>query len=192
MSGSVALFMGALLDALIGPNIFVPGEPFLIAAGYQFHQGMIGGVIAVLLGGLLGDQLSYFIGKRYGRKAQHSLIKWKPKTRRLLARCRFLLQTRGNVVLMFARLLGPIAWFVPFVAGVNQIQWRRFSLFSSIGLCLGVGQFIFLGYALSYGLDKFPWLIESKILIIEYRYSITAVFIFGVFLLMTKKLRWKK
>lgn len=50
-----SLFIGALLDALIGPNLFVPGEPFLIAAGYQLHQGVVTGVFAVLLGGFIGD-----------------------------------------------------------------------------------------------------------------------------------------
>ncbi len=62
------LFVGALLDALIGPNLIVPGEPFLLAAGYQLHAGHISGVIAVFLGGLIGDQSSYWIGYRYGYK----------------------------------------------------------------------------------------------------------------------------
>ena len=50
MEGAVSLFFGALMDALIGPNLFVPGEPFLLAAGYQLHQGIVTGVLAVLLG----------------------------------------------------------------------------------------------------------------------------------------------
>ena len=66
MFEGASLFIGALLDALIGPNLFVPGEPFLIAAGYQLHQGIITGVFAVLLGGFLGDQASYFIGRKVG------------------------------------------------------------------------------------------------------------------------------
>ncbi len=51
MLEAISLFFGAFLDATIGPNLFVPGEPFLLAAGYQLHQGVIWGVVAVLLGG---------------------------------------------------------------------------------------------------------------------------------------------
>ena len=96
MYASMTLFIGALLDALIGPNLFVPGEPFLIAAGYQLHQGLWYGVIAVLCGGLIGDQLSYLIGYHYGRKAQKKLIQWQPKIRRPIARCRLLLKRKGT------------------------------------------------------------------------------------------------
>lgn len=39
MFEGIGLFFGALGDALIGPNLFVPGEPFFIAAGYQAYSG---------------------------------------------------------------------------------------------------------------------------------------------------------
>ncbi len=191
MYDSMTLFIGALLDALIGPNLFVPGEPFLIAAGFQLHQGIWVGVVAVVMGGLLGDQLSYFIGRRFGRNAQRRLIKWQPKTRRPIARCRLLLQRKGNAVLMFARLLGPVAWIVPFIAGVNQISWRRFSVFATIGLFLGVGQFVLWGYLLSYGLEAFPWFNDVKVFVIEHKQFIITFFTVIVILATAYKYQWK-
>ncbi|MGF1901647.1 LssY C-terminal domain-containing protein [Aliivibrio sifiae] len=191
MYDSMTLFIGALLDALIGPNLFVPGEPFLIAAGFQLHQGIWGGVAAVVMGGLLGDQLSYFIGRRFGRNAQRRLIKWQPKTRRPIARCRLLLQRKGNAVLMFARLLGPVAWIVPFIAGVNQISWRRFSVFATIGLFFGVGQFVLWGYLLSYGLEAFPWFNDVKVFVIEHKQFIITFFTVIVILATAYKYQWK-
>ncbi len=191
MYDSMTLFIGALLDALIGPNLFVPGEPFLIAAGFQLHQGIWVGVVAVVMGGLLGDQLSYFIGRRFGRNAQRRLIKWQPKTRRPIARCRLLLQRKGNAVLMFARLLGPVAWIVPFIAGVNQISWCRFSVFATIGLFLGVGQFVLWGYLLSYGLEAFPWFNDVKVFVIEHKQFIITFFTVIVILATAYKYQWK-
>ncbi|AXN30685.1 LssY C-terminal domain-containing protein [Vibrio coralliilyticus] len=191
MFEGASLFIGALLDALIGPNLFVPGEPFLIAAGYQLHQGVITGVFAVLLGGFLGDQASYFIGRKVGVPAQKKLIKWQPKTRRPIARCRHLMAKRGNTVLAFARLLGPVAWVVPFIAGTNKITWVRFSVFSSIGLVLGVGQFVMWGYLLAYGIDKFPMIAEVKAVIVEHQASLIAVAASLVFLFIGKRLKWR-
>ncbi|KLN66966.1 LssY C-terminal domain-containing protein [Vibrio sp. VPAP30] len=186
-----SLFVGALLDALIGPNLFVPGEPFLLAAGYQLQQGIVTGVIAVLLGGFIGDQVSYFIGRKMGIPAQKKLIRWQPKTRRPIARCRHLMAKKGNYVLAFARLLGPVAWVVPFVAGSQKITWVRFSLYSTIGLLLGVGQFVAWGYLFGYGIDKFPLLNEIKIFIVEHKATLVA---FGVsigFYLIGRKLGWR-
>ncbi|MEZ8103011.1 LssY C-terminal domain-containing protein [Vibrio bivalvicida] len=186
-----SLFVGALLDALVGPNLFVPGEPFLLAAGYQLQQGIVTGVIAVLLGGFIGDQVSYFIGRKMGIPAQKKLIRWQPKTRRPIARCRQLMAKKGNYLLAFARLLGPVAWVVPFVAGSQKITWIRFSVYSTIGLLLGVGQFVAWGYLLGYGIDKFPLLNEIKIFIVEHKATLVA---FGVsigFYLIGRKLGWR-
>ncbi|WP_425665815.1 LssY C-terminal domain-containing protein [Vibrio tubiashii] len=186
-----SLFVGALLDALIGPNLFVPGEPFLLAAGYQLQQGIITGVIAVLLGGFIGDQVSYLIGRRLGNPAQRKLIRWQSKTRRPIARCRHLMAKKGNYVLAFARLLGPIAWVVPFIAGSQKISWARFSLYSTIGLFLGVGQFVAWGYLLGYGIDNFPILNEAKVFLVEHKAILIAVGASVGFYLIGRKLRWR-
>ncbi|MGD8112704.1 LssY C-terminal domain-containing protein [Vibrio sp. TRT 17S01] len=151
------LFFGALFDALIGPNLFVPGEPFFLAAGYQLFQGIWTGVIAVVLGAWLGDQLSYLAGRRFGLSGQKRLVRWQPKLRRVFARCRLLLHKRANYILVFSRLLGPLAWVVPFIAGSYKVTWSRFSLFSMIGLILGVGQFVLWGYLLALGVGSFTW-----------------------------------
>lgn len=151
------LFFGAFLDALIGANLFVPGEPFLLAAGYQLYDGLWYGVIAVALGGLFGDQISFFIGKNLGNKAQQRLISWQPKTQRPIARFRLLFAKKGNLVLIFARLLGPIAWVVPFLAGSQRVSWQRFTACDILGLILGIGQWILWGYLLAAGLQSMPW-----------------------------------
>lgn len=187
----VSLFLGAFLDALIGPNLIVPGEPFLIAAGYQLHQGSYLAVFSVLLGGFLGDQLSYQIGKKYGRKGSKKLINWQPKLRRTMAKCRLLMVKKGNYVLLFARLLGPVAWVVPFMAGTNGIRWRRFTVYSSIGLILGVGQFIVWGYLLSYGVDNVAALSKVKTFLLAHQYSLLALFAAGLFLYVGIKYKYR-
>lgn len=192
MLEAISLFFGAFLDATIGPNLFVPGEPFLLAAGYQLHQGVIWGVVAVLLGGWIGDQLSYFIGKRSGSKAQKKLIRWQAKTRRPIARCRLLMKKRGNAILIFARLLGPVAWVVPFMAGTANVSWKRFTVCSSIGLILGVGQFVVAGYLLAAGLNTWIPLDSIKFILVEHKLLIASVLIASVFALVAWKKNWSR
>ncbi|MEI8609204.1 LssY C-terminal domain-containing protein [Enterovibrio sp. Hal110] len=192
MFESFGLFLGAFFDALIGPNLFVPAEPFLLAAGYQLYDGIISGVFMVLLGGFLGDQISYFAGRKFGKPAQQKLMKWQPKTRRAFARCRHLMATKGTAALMFSRLLGPVAWVVPFMAGTQKISWARFTIFSSIGLLLGAGQFIFWGFLLAAGVEQYPYIDAFITMLAEHKYSLIAVAATLVLAWVGYVYRWKK
>jgi membrane protein DedA with SNARE-associated domain len=186
MFETLGLFLGSFFDAVIGPNLVVPGEPFMIAAGYQLYTGGYLAVIAVLVGGLLGDQLSFFIGRYYGFSAQKRLLRWQPKIRRPLAQCRLLIKRNSFSVIAFARLLGPIAWVVPFMAGTNHVHWRKFSLYALVGLLLGVGQFVIWGYLLASGVDNVPVLGEIATFVSEHKYTLglslvsLALFYFGL------------
>ncbi|CAK1867807.1 membrane-associated protein [Vibrio crassostreae] len=192
MFDGLGLFLGALGDALIGPNLFVPGEPFFIAAGFQLYSGAWMALVLVMLGGLLGDQLSYFIGYKYGAKAQRRLIKFRPKTKRLIARCRYLVAHKGTYIILFARLLGPIAWVVPFIAGSHRVQWRNFSALAVIGLALGGGQFVAWGMLLAHGVENFPWLNSLKIFISEHHSLIVGVFAVLVFTIIGYRMKWRR
>jgi hypothetical protein len=46
------LFGGAFLDALIGPNLIVMGEPFLLAAGYLLQVQSSAIISALVLEGI--------------------------------------------------------------------------------------------------------------------------------------------
>ncbi len=191
MFETLGLFVGALLDALIGPNLVVPGEPFMIAAGYQLYSGTYMAVAAVLLGGLVGDQLSFLIGRHYGFNAQKALLRWQPKVRRPLARCRLLINRNAFWVIAFARLLGPIAWVVPFMAGANHIRWKKFTAYALVGLVLGVGQFVTWGYLLAAGVDNVPMLNEAATFVSEHKYSLGLSLVSLVLLYFGIKKQWR-
>lgn len=188
------LFFGALLDALIGANIFVHGEPFLLMAGYQLYQGTGVGILAVALGGLIGDQASYLIGRKLGANAQRRLIAWQPKTKRPVARCRLLIKSHGNVLMMFARLLGPVAWVVPFMVGSQRVAWWRFTVFSTFGLILGVGQWVLWGYLLASGINALSWWEGVQTFLLEHQRSLWVAFFGLVLMIMTRfwRIRYAK
>ncbi|MEZ9232992.1 LssY C-terminal domain-containing protein [Vibrio amylolyticus] len=189
--GMISLFMGAMLDALIGPNLFVPGEPFLIAAGYQLHQGVWLGAVLVFTGGWTGEQASYWIGRAMGKGAQRKLTRWLPKSRKTIARVRLFMFRNERSVLIFSRLLGPIAWVVPFLAGVNRIPCLRFTFLSGIGLILGVGQFIILGYLLSYGVESISFVSDILLFGQEHLYSLLVIASTLLFIIIGFYNKWR-
>nr|WP_086939164.1 LssY C-terminal domain-containing protein [Thaumasiovibrio occultus] len=154
---TLVLFWGSLFDTLIGSNIFVFGEPFLLAAGAALYSGKVIGVIAVMLGGWCGDQGSYWIGRRWGKPLRRFLFRRYQRTRRPIARAHHLLQRRTRFILIFARVMGPVAWVVPFLAGAQGVRWSTFTLYGAIGLCLGIGQFVLWGYLGAAGLSQLGW-----------------------------------
>lgn len=191
MLEALSLFIGALLDATIGPNLIVPGEPFLLAAGVQAFNGVYLGIAAVLLGGWLGDQISYWLGVQYGFQGQLCLVQWKPKLRRSIARCRLLMRKHGDWVLLFARLLGPVSWVVPFMAGSVKVPWRRFTLFSSLGLILGVGQFVAWGFLLAAGMDAWFPIQQVKAMLLEHMTLMLSILLSVGLLIVAMKRQWR-
>ncbi|USD67974.1 LssY C-terminal domain-containing protein [Vibrio sp. SCSIO 43136] len=171
------LFVGALLDALIGPNLLFPGEPFFLAAGVELFSGSWIAVVAVLAGGFLGDQISYFVGKYQGSRYLKRYAANRPKVRRAVARCRLLMRKRIHTVLVVSRLLGPVAWVMPFLAGTQKVPWLTFTLFSSVGLVLGIGQFIFWGYMGAAGVEYIPWLNPIQAYVSEHYLTMLAVMV---------------
>lgn len=169
------LFGGALLDAVIGANFFVHGEPFFVGAGYLLSTGVYYGIPAVLIGGFLGDQISYMIGRKYGMQGRRYVTAKFPKSRRAFARAKLELNKRGVLVIAMARLLGAVAWVMPFLVGSYRVSWAKFTLWSSIGLVVGIGQFIALGYVGSKGISFLPPWSDIQLVLQE-----NAILLFGV------------
>ena len=47
--------------------------------------------------------------------------------------------------------MSPIAWFMPPVCGSTGMAWQRFAAGSALGVTLGVGMFVAIGYAAAWG-----------------------------------------
>jgi membrane-associated protein len=108
-------------------------------------------VLAVLYaGGILGDNASYWLGRRYGLSLFEGLARW-PLVGRLLHRDNYLrgisfFERRGAAAVFAARLSGPLSWVAPAMAGVFRLDYGTFLRFNSLGIMIGIGQFIVVGY----------------------------------------------
>ena len=74
--GYLAVFIGCLLE----------GETILVLAGFAAQQGLLSLPIVVTLafvGGTLGDQIFFFIGKRYGESLLRRLPRFTSTAQRV-------------------------------------------------------------------------------------------------------------
>lgn len=141
------LFVGSYLDAIIGINFIVRGEIFFLAGAILAGTGVLNIVvvsIVLIVSGIIGDSTSYWLGFHHGMKffREDALILHYKN----FERGKRFFDSHGTKTVFLARLLGPLAWVTPFIAGIYRIPYRQFLLYDIPGAIVGIGQFIAVGY----------------------------------------------
>lgn len=182
------LALGAMVETVLPFALLVPGEVVFLAgavlAGMR-RLHLAGVALALVGGGLAGDQLSYWLGRRYGRDLLRRLARWpglgRLLSRRRRARARALLRRRGGRAVFLARLSGPLSWVIPTLAGAARVPYRTFLLCNTPAVVIGIGQFVLVGYL---GGRHLPWLLA-------WLHGAGAVLL-GVLLLAAALYRWRR
>jgi membrane-associated protein len=117
---------------------FLPGDSLLFVAGLYASKGDLNIIVLnVLLSAMaiLGDATSYTIGAKVGPK-----IFSRPKSRIFrpehIAAAHAFYEKHGGKAIVIARFVPLVRTFVPVVAGVAGMPYRRFALFNIAG---GIG-----------------------------------------------------
>jgi membrane-associated protein len=132
---------------------FLPGDSLLFAAGAlcsSLTASMAGGSILnihylalfLTLAAILGDGVNYFIGKWFGRIL---LAKGIVKENHLQKTQSFY-QQYGAMTVVYARFLPIVRTVAPFVAGIGNMNYRKFATYNVIGALIWVPLFLYAGY----------------------------------------------
>lgn len=129
---------------------FLPGDSLLFAAGaiaslpdtdLNVH------VMAFLLfvAAVLGDTVNYWVGARIGPKVftRDDSIFLRKKH---LERAHTFFEKYGGQAIILARFVPIVRTFVPFVAGVGAMSYRRFIAYNLIGGFIWIYFFTYAGY----------------------------------------------
>ena len=130
---------------------FLPGDSLLFAAGTfcaQPENGLNVHLMALLLfvAAVIGDTLNYAIGAKIGPtvfKREDSMFLRKKH----LARAHAFFEKYGGRAIILARFVPIVRTFVPFVAGVGQMTYKRFIAYNIIGGFIWIYAFTYLGFA---------------------------------------------
>jgi membrane-associated protein len=141
------LFLGMYFETLVITSVILPGEIFLLAGPVLAGIGALnpGLVILALYGGaVLGDSSSYEIGRRFGTSLfKEGRLIFNPKN---YQKGEAFFKKHGLKSIFLSRLLGPVSWITPFLAGTYAIPYRKFLKYNLLGIFVGIGQFIVVGY----------------------------------------------
>ncbi len=143
-------------------GFFLPGDSLLVTAGIVFHnliavQGLSPWLLPLLMvtlcvSAVVGDSVGYAIGRKTGPKLFSREQSFFFRKDYLLAAKGFY-ERHGGKTIVLARFMPILRTFAPVVAGVGQMEYRRFLTFNVFGGVGWVCSMILLGFILPTVLD---------------------------------------
>lgn len=150
-------------------GFFLPGDSLLVTAGLLaatmnvFNIWLLGALLTVA--SILGNTVGYAIGKAAGPRLfrrENSLL----FNKKHLRRAHDFYERHGGKTIIIARFMPIVRTFVPVVAGMAQMDYRRYTIFNVIGGIGWIWSMILLGYFLGRYIPGIDRHIELMIVII--------------------------
>lgn len=153
-AGYVIVFAGVGIESLGVP---VPGETTLVIGAVLAAQGRLTPWLVALVawaGAVLGDNIGYWLGRRYGRR-----LVTQPGFRRVYDERRIAVAERffarwGALAVFGGRFVAILRIFAGPLAGMNRMPWRTFLVANATGGALWVGVVTTIGVLLGSNLDR--------------------------------------
>ena len=142
--------IGAIIFAESGLLIgfFLPGDTLLFTAGFFAAQGNLplAGVMAVIFfAAIVGDNVGYMIGKKSGPR----LFKKKDGIvfrQDYVLRAEKFYEKHGGKTIIIARFVPIVRTFAPMVAGIGNMDRKKFVLYNIVGAAIWTVSVVLLGY----------------------------------------------
>jgi membrane-associated protein len=170
--GTIGLILIVFVESGLLP-VPLPGDSILVLAGAfcatnkagDPHLNLAVVVIGTLIAAVVGAQLGFALGRRYGTRL------FKPEARifktAYLERAQEFFDRRGPRAVVVARFVPVVRTIVPMLAGAGHMPLRKFATANLIGAVLWTVGISMLGYVLgrSISIDKYILPIVAVIIV---------------------------
>lgn len=145
------LFLVIFVETGVVVMPLLPGDSLLFAVGLiAATTGQIDVFVVIpllILAALLGDNLNYFIGKRFGDYIQSKEQILFLKKQHIEDTEKYFEENGGKTVII-ARFVPIVRTIAPFVAGAGEMKYRTYLTYCILGAILWVTSITLLGYFL--------------------------------------------
>lgn len=166
--GYVALAAIVFTETGLLIGFFLPGDSLLITAGLVAATGALDIWwlnILLSVAAIVGDSVGYAIGYRTGpRIFTREDSRW--FNRAHLVRTREFYERHGGKTIVLARFIPIIRTFAPVVAGVGQMEYRRFLAYNVLGGIGWVASMTWAGYLLGQAIPDIGRYIHVVIVVV--------------------------
>ncbi|MGH7387913.1 MAG: DedA family protein [Candidatus Rokuibacteriota bacterium] len=151
---------------------FLPGDSLLITAGLVAATGALDiWWLNVLLAAaaIVGDSVGYAIGARLGPRlfTREKSLLFNP---RHVERTRLFYERYGAKTIVIARFVPIVRTFAPVLAGVGQMQYRRFIVYNVAGGIGWVVSLTWVGYLLGHAIpdiDRYIHVVVGVVIVLS-------------------------
>jgi membrane-associated protein len=144
------LFLIVFCETGLVVTPFLPGDSLLFAVGALAAVDETGTLSAtyvwllLIVAAILGNETNFRIGRAIGPRAFSGNFRWLKQD--YLLRTQAFYEKHGGMTIVLSRFIPIIRTFAPFVAGVGQMQRRKFAAYNFGGGIAWVTIFIWGGY----------------------------------------------
>lgn len=177
--GYLGLFGIIFAESGLFLGFFLPGDSLIFTAGFLASQNLLNiwWLIPILLvGAVLGDNFGYAFGKKVGpaifNKEEGLFFH-----RENLEKASHYYEKYGAKTLVLARFMPIIRTFAPILAGVGQMDYKKFFVYNLLGGALWTVSLPLLGYYLGRTIphiDKYLLPIILGIIVLSFLPSIVS------------------
>lgn len=142
-------------------GFFLPGDSILFTTGFLISQNVLNfnihlAVLIVFLAAIIGVSVGYAFGKSIGPR-----LFSKPNARFFkqenVVRAQEFYDKYGGKAIILARFIPVIRTFAPIVAGIGNMDYKRFLFFNIVGAFLWAVCLTYLGYFLGNQFERMGW-----------------------------------
>lgn len=165
----------------------LPSEMTLPLAGFMVADGRIDlwlANVAVAIGSMLGSTLAYVVGYYGGRPFILKYGRYFFVSEEHFNKAEFTFNKYGSAAVFFGRLLPVIRTFISLPAGIARMDFKRFFVYSLLGMLPWNFILIFLGFKLGSNYEtvvrpifkKFEYVVIAAIVLVILFFVLKAVF----------------
>lgn len=159
------LFLVIFIETGLVIMPFLPGDSLLFTAGLFANQinsttgepylSLTYLLTLLFIAAIIGDTANYWIGRKLGLKAVQMKFRGKHIVKpEYLTKTHEFYDKYGTKTIILARFVPIVRTFAPFVAGIAEMNYKKFFTFNIIGGFIWVFSLTLAGYFLG----QFPWI----------------------------------
>lgn len=126
----------AFFENSIFIGLFLPGGIVVIFLGFFAAQGKLDPLplLGYLLAGTLaGNNVGYFLGHKFGRKIVKKVGRVFSFEEEYFQKAEKFYKKHGTKTVLWGRFIAMVGPFVPFTAGISNMEYTRFLVYDFVG-----------------------------------------------------------